>query len=657
MTIQKTTQICYTAVNPARLDTIVRNLAPYARYQVTPEFREAAIFCRDALQREGFETEILSYPSQKGVRYQTAIPAPEWDCKAAWAELVNDGNRRIADYAANKNQVYEHSGAFSSEEPIELVLMDKGEDEAAYEGIDFRGKAVLLYHMHFSQVKWVFDKRGAVGFLACGKPEPGFEDIIYWAAIRDPEYFRLFAFQLSPNEGTRVRDFIKKRWADEGEPALVRIHADTNIGDGSFENVTALLRGETDEEILIVAHLCHPQNSCNDNLSGVAAGMEALRILKQLTERGALPPLKRSIRLLLVPEYLGSYAYVTQIGEERRRILAGLNLDMVGATQDDHNGPVTICEPPHAQRSFVTGLASVILRELKKDLSITSEYGTVPLWNALITEYRGGSDHGVWNDPLIGVPMPMVGQMPDKYYHSSGDKPETLDPFIHAKSTALAAAFAYSLANLSAEDIPVLQNEIAERLVNRIGDATNRALAGELDEEGFARTVRHYTEFYTGTADDYERFFSGDEAARVREGATAEKARLARLAALAARRAFGKEVSEPEPVCTEEKYQAVPKRNYLGQIYDIDDVVSEKEGGKERQDAYEKTAQAALWGSIEHQADYYIDGKRTIGEIVEAAVLECHGYGTHEALYEYIKLQEFLGLIEITGADETEGLS
>ncbi|MDR2156985.1 MAG: DUF4910 domain-containing protein, partial [Clostridiales Family XIII bacterium] len=642
MSIRETTQLCHRAVSPGRLDGIVRNLAPYARHQATEEFRKAAGWCLNALREEGFDAEILSYPAKEGLRYQTAPAPPEWNCLGGFVELAEDGNRRIADYDANKTHIYEHSGAFHSEEAIELVLMDRGTEESAYEGIDFKGKAVFLYQIHWSQVEWVFGKRGAVGLVSCGKAEPGFEEIVYWEIIHNPKYRHLFAFAVTPAEGDRVRDFIKKRWSEAGEPTHVRVHLDASVGEGTFENVTALLRGETEEEILIVAHLCHPQNSCNDNLSGCAAGMEALRVLKQLTERGVLPPLKRGVRLLLVPEYLGSFAYVTQIGEERKKILAGVNLDMVGASQNDRNGPLAVREPPHAQSSFVTALAAIVLRELQKDVRIAAEYGDAPLFNALIMEYGGGSDHAVWNDPLVGVPMPMVGQMPDKYYHSSGDKPELLDPFVHAKSTAFAAAFAYSLANLSPEDIPGIKNEIGARLVNRVNDVVNRAFAGELDHEAFSRAVRHYLKFYSGMADDFARFFSGGAAEALSADAAREKARLGGLAALASGMAFDKDISDPPPACTEERYRAIPRRTYLGPLERLDGYVAETEGAKERGDAYEKLAKGALWGSIESQTEYWIDGKRTIGEIVEAAVLEAHGFGTHEALYEYIKLQEFL---------------
>jgi Zn-dependent M28 family amino/carboxypeptidase len=43
--------------------------------------------------------------------------------------------------------------------------------------------------------------------------------------------------------------------------------------------VTARLAGESEREILVVSHLCHPRPGANDNASGAAAALEAARTL------------------------------------------------------------------------------------------------------------------------------------------------------------------------------------------------------------------------------------------------------------------------------------------------------------------------------------------------------------------------------------------
>ena len=92
----------------------------------------------------------------------------------------------------------------------------------------------------------------------------------------------------------------------------VRLHAKVNsrLYSGKIENVTAVIKGRTDEEVLVVAHLCHPQHSANDNASGCGAVIEVARVLRKLVVEKRLPRPKRTIRFLLVPEMTGTYAYL-----------------------------------------------------------------------------------------------------------------------------------------------------------------------------------------------------------------------------------------------------------------------------------------------------------------------------------------------------------
>ena len=43
--------------------------------------------------------------------------------------------------------------------------------------------------------------------------------------------------------------------------------------------VSAVVPGSGAGEVLVLAHLCHPQPSANDNASGAAAALEAARVV------------------------------------------------------------------------------------------------------------------------------------------------------------------------------------------------------------------------------------------------------------------------------------------------------------------------------------------------------------------------------------------
>ena len=486
----------------------IEELSVYERYQITPGYHDAAMHCMKLLERDGFKPELLRYSAAKGTCYNTETPPLGWRCGEAWCELENEGGRRIADHYGVASSVLERSGPCPKmEEPVELILMDKGAEEAAYEDVDMAGKVLFLpAEVNHYSISWAFEKKGAIGFICVHNLGPGRPHTISWDGIgRGLEENKIFGFAMPNEEGTNLYWNLRRKQRD-GETLRVRCYVDSSFYEGEIENVTTLLPGELDEEVLIVAHLCHPKGSCNDNLSGVAAGMEALRTIRRRIERGDLPPLKRGVRLLLVPEILGSNAYMATLTEkERKKIIAGINLDMVGATQNDHNGPLTINEPPQADPNFVTALCAAILEPLREDERITGRYGYVQLFNSQIMEYRGGSDHVVYCDPNCGIPMPMVGQEPDQYYHTSDDSPECMDYFILGKSCALAAAYCYTIAHLTIQDVNEISFQITQRLIDRISLAARKSLAGDFGHAEYDQRMEQLNYFYGNMYDSFLR--------------------------------------------------------------------------------------------------------------------------------------------------------
>ena len=102
--------------------------------------------------------------------------------------------------------------------------------------------------------------------------------------------------------------------------------------------------------------------SANDNASGVGVALEAARTLQRLIAAGQLPQPRRSIRILLIPEMTGTYAYLASHEDHIDKMLAGINLDMVGEKQELCQGPLVAEYPPEASGSFVGDLAAAILQ-------------------------------------------------------------------------------------------------------------------------------------------------------------------------------------------------------------------------------------------------------------------------------------------------------
>src|SRR5690606_5790186 len=91
---------------------------------------------------------------------------------------------------------------------------------------------------------------------------------------------RCFGFVLTPRQGAALRQLVRTRAREGQAPVKVRAVVQSRLQDGATEIVSARIPGETDEEIVVVAHLCHPEPSANDNASGCGAALEAARALQ-----------------------------------------------------------------------------------------------------------------------------------------------------------------------------------------------------------------------------------------------------------------------------------------------------------------------------------------------------------------------------------------
>ena len=102
---------------------------------------------------------------------------------------------------------------------------------------------------------------------------------------------------------------------------------DSSLKSGSLTYGEYLHRGETDEEFLLSAHICHP-SLANDNCSGVA-------LLTHLARRMVGLRTRYSYRFLFAPGTIGAIAWLAANEEQARRIKHGLVVSMVG----DGGGP------------------------------------------------------------------------------------------------------------------------------------------------------------------------------------------------------------------------------------------------------------------------------------------------------------------------------
>ena len=654
------------AVDSQRAFESVRAISQYHRIQASPGYRAAAEWVTKRMREDGFDVKIHSYPANPRQWYFQSKMFKEWDCKGGQLILLTPEEKVLADFNLNPLSICPKSyGMDFRQNPVNIVLMDKGSDPEAYAGMRAEG-ALLFIRGHISEyVDWAIQQTGAIGFITDFMREmppvrkrydlgDALNYVSFWWKHVEGEP-QVGGFTLSPRAGDELAEICRKmaeeHAQDPSKPEFpqARGFIDARLYDGAIEVVEAFLPGKTDEEILITAHLCHPRASANDNASGVAAGMEAFHALQDLLRKGELEPLERGIRMIFMPEFTGTFPWLYELGEEgRRKIKAGLNLDMVGARQGQYYGPLTLSAIPDSTPNLVWDAALLVMDEIMKSAPSLSSAMSVPMFNFVLGNFEAGSDNYILSDPTIGIPTPMFGQWPDKTYHTSGDTLEVIDPFILSQSAAFAASFSYTLANLQPEDLPFLilrgrnafiQQEYQKRFALQQKKAPPEQIYTSSQLRRSARQACNQ---------EYLHYFKTTPAANV-DLVEDENTWLNQVCAGETERFLDDFFPEyiPKPPVVPERYAYIPVRTYIAPLNKLDDLTAGNEKKSRAYKAFVKDfrKQVSAPFSFESLIQYHMDGSKTLWQIAQSAIYEANE-GTVEYVHAYVQFLSSLGLVK-----------
>jgi len=484
---------------------IVADIARFHRVQASPGFRQAAEYCERWFRENGLASrEILEFPGDGKQMYWSYRMPQAWSIKDAELRVASPKGAQglLCSFRDLPMSVIQRSAPTPPEGvEAELAVLEDGTEEIDYRGKDVKGK-IALTSGEIQRVKELaVDKYGALGIVTDRMAEfPPIRHLMdvggalcytsFW--WREGEK-KCFGFVLSPKDGEKLRKTVKeierkrrlREKLEQDEEKGVRVHAkvDSQFYNGTCEDITAVIPGrEPEEEVLVVAHLCHPLPSANDNASGCAAAMETARCLNQLISREELSQPRRSIRFLLVPEMTGTYAYLATREENIPRIVAGLNLDMVGEDQDITKSPLLVEMTPDSSPSYVNYVMASILRDLAtngESLSGTAKYA---LFKWAVTPYSGGSDHYILSDPTVGVPTPMIIHWPDLYYHTSQDTLDKVSAEELKRVVTMAATYSYFLANAGCDECLWIANEVTAEAKRQLIGTVQKHLSSLLEK-------------------------------------------------------------------------------------------------------------------------------------------------------------------------------
>ncbi len=461
----------------------VLELVPYPRVRSRAEyeghFRESAVLARLANEAGFSSVEIESFPSAGRI----------WHAWQAELWMTSPQERKL--YDVHEVAISIASGSESGDVSGELVDVGSGARADDYAGRAVRGKFVLgsgaLGAMHRLAV---FD-RGAAGVLSYNSLRAdSYPDQILSQGLGAPPEGKKpgMGWSIAPRVGRELAARLAR-----GEQVILRSIVKAETFPGELEVVHAVIPGDgsSPQELMISAHLYegYQKQGANDDNSGCALTLEVGRAYLRLVKEGKLPPPKRNIHFLWVPEISGTQAWLRKHEDVKNRLIADLNFDMEGLGLRLSGASWVLHRTPDSFPSFLNDLCASVMEFVANTnrervryrhhgyaftLPVVSPNGSQDPFHISIEKYYGASDHAVYLSH--GIPAVIFNTWPDMYYHSSHDTPDKLDPTQFKRAAVVATAAMGVLAAANNEQAARVAAESLARGTERMGQAQRKGL-------------------------------------------------------------------------------------------------------------------------------------------------------------------------------------
>jgi hypothetical protein len=191
-----------------------------------------------------------------------------------------------------------------------------------------------------------------------------------------------------------------------------------------------------------------------------------------------------------VPEIAGTQAWLVGNPEIARRLVAGINMDMVGGSAAATRGSLHVSRTAETLPHAANAIARAFLEDARARSARYAERGGDPRpalaarggpREALVADLRpteAGSDHDVLQ--AFGVPAVYFHDWPDVTIHTDKDRPENLDATKLGRVAYMGAGIAWTLAALPESEAARLTDAVRADAEERIARARLRSGEAEL---------------------------------------------------------------------------------------------------------------------------------------------------------------------------------
>ena len=646
-----------------------RKLLAYSGFAPSLGSEQTADYIAARAREFGLEdVRIEEFPSDGQTFFWSFRTEPYWEARKGDLFLLDPKNGKTRERLASFDTHRIVLGRFSRTASLEAELVDVGSGTRPedYQGKDLRGKIALASgpagQVHARAV-WENGASGAVVYRMVDHVE---RPHLIGSAVIEPFLGPRgeapgFLFSLSYRMGRALSDRLRA-----GEALKVRAEVDAETRAGHYSMVQAVLKGSEPElpEVWIQAHTNYRNTGGGNNLTGLGATLDLARTLSTLVSKGTLPRPRRSIRFTWGPEHMAVIYYLHQNPAALSRILAYLNLDMVGDHQVLSESVLRLYRTPASLPSFINDVVEEMFHVVGRGNSISIRQGRFLAFESLfslpivdpsgssdpfyyyIEPFWGPSDHEDIAEASLGVHAVLFNTWPDPYIGTQEDTVERADATQMKRAEVIAGASAYVLATASDDALPALAQNALAKARARLAFEERRALEALPNGNRALDIVRQAYAHETKALSTLSAFASTEHWKKYLEERVGEleaelPRALARLEGAGAREvpSAASGIANRVPVRTSLVRGPV---NFFRPEYGRDWMV-EKTGDP---GFAEKVRLARRGHYYLYETLNFADGKRTLAEIAAAVGAE-YGPAPLEEIEEYFRLLERVGVVTL----------